>query len=222
MHPRQGFETIVGTKGGMLSGGQKQRIAIARALIRDPCILLLDEATSALDSESEKAVQAALDAAAQGRTTIAVSRRLSTIRRAVVIYVLDQGEVVESGTDDEMLRERGRYFELVNLQNLAWVSSWWQAFGDQRLFFRLSSHESCKLGWMKRLLFQITQCQVISSILSPNYWDFGQVQTALGIRPNFPEFRANHGLSTTQLWDMVHITNSLSSSSGTTFKSETL
>ncbi|KDB21343.1 hypothetical protein H109_06717 [Trichophyton interdigitale MR816] len=113
-----GFNTLVGSKGSMLSGGQKQRLAITRALLRNPKILLLDEATSALDSESEKFVQAALDTAAEGRTTIAVAHRLSTVQKADMIYVFNQGRVIEAGTHSELMQLRSAYFELVGLQNL--------------------------------------------------------------------------------------------------------
>ncbi|WFD17823.1 ABC-type xenobiotic transporter [Malassezia caprae] len=111
-----GLDTEVGHKGSSLSGGQCQRVCIARALIRKPRILLLDEATSALDAESEVLVQRALDNAASQCTTITIAHRLSTIRRSDIICVVEDGEIVERGSHESLLAQRGRYFELVEAQ----------------------------------------------------------------------------------------------------------
>jgi ATP-binding cassette subfamily B protein len=108
-----GYETVVGERGYRFSGGEKQRMAIARTILRNPPILVLDEATSALDTETERQVQAALEQLEQGRTTIAIAHRLSTVRDADQIVVLDGGEVVERGTHDELMALGGRYAALV-------------------------------------------------------------------------------------------------------------
>lgn len=113
----EGFQTLVGERGVKLSGGQRQRIAIARAILKNPAILILDEATSSLDAESEKLVQEALDVLMESRTTIIIAHRLATIRNVDRIYVLQGGEVIESGTHDELLRRGdGLYAGLVKLQ----------------------------------------------------------------------------------------------------------
>ena len=111
-----GYETQIGTGGNLLSGGQRQRIAIARAFLRDAPILLLDEATSSLDSESESRIQYAMDKLAKGRTTIVVAHRLSTVRKADKIIVLDNGKIVESGSHENLIAKDGVYTNLCRLQ----------------------------------------------------------------------------------------------------------
>ena len=111
-HLQNGLDTLIGEKGARLSGGQRQRLAIARALIKDAPILILDEATSSLDSESEKAVQSALDALRRGRTTLIIAHRLSTIEKADRIVVLKNGRIAQSGTHESLLEAGGLYAEL--------------------------------------------------------------------------------------------------------------
>jgi subfamily B ATP-binding cassette protein MsbA len=118
MQKEGGFDCVIGEKGVSLSGGQRQRIAIARAVLRNAPILVLDEATSALDTESERAVQAALDELMKGRTTICIAHRLSTVLHADLIVVLDQGRIVETGTHAKLARHNGVYQKLYELQFL--------------------------------------------------------------------------------------------------------
>jgi ATP-binding cassette subfamily B protein len=111
-----GYDTVVGERGVTLSGGQRQRVAIARALLMNPRILILDDSTSSVDTQTEKLIQAALDNLMEGRTTFVIAHRLSTVRRADMILVMDKGQIVERGTHDELLKAGGLYKEIHDLQ----------------------------------------------------------------------------------------------------------
>jgi ATP-binding cassette, subfamily B, bacterial len=111
-----GYDTFIGERGVKLSGGQQQRLAIARAFLKQPQILILDEATSNLDTESEQLIQASMGSLLAGRTTFVIAHRLSTVRRADVILLMDDGRIVERGSHEELMASRGKYYEMVMRQ----------------------------------------------------------------------------------------------------------
>ena len=119
LHLPDGYETVVGTGSRSLSGGEKQRISIARALLLDPTILILDEATAAMDTETERLIQDALNKLVAGRTTITIAHRLSTLKECNYLYVIDNGEIAEEGTHDELIAKHGQFYKLYTLQNEA-------------------------------------------------------------------------------------------------------
>ncbi|MDD4264613.1 MAG: ATP-binding cassette domain-containing protein, partial [Firmicutes bacterium] len=113
-----GYDTFVGERGTRLSGGERQRIAIARAILHDPRILILDEATSSVDTETEQKIQQAIDRLVVNRTTIAIAHRLSTLRNADKLIVIEEGKIVEAGSPSELIKRKGYYYELVMAQEI--------------------------------------------------------------------------------------------------------
>ena len=115
----KGYETRIGENGSTLSGGERQRISIARAILANPRILILDEATASVDTETEKAIQASINFLIKGRTTISIAHRLSTLRDADRLVVMDEGRITEEGSHEELLARKGTYFKLRELQTKA-------------------------------------------------------------------------------------------------------
>ena len=113
------YDTVLGERGVGVSGGEKQRISIARAVLKSPSILIFDEATAAVDSETEHLIQDAIDKLIEGKTTLMIAHRLSTLKRANRIIVVDDGKIIENGTPEELMEKKGKYYKLVMIQSMA-------------------------------------------------------------------------------------------------------
>jgi ATP-binding cassette subfamily B protein len=114
----EGYDTVLTADGGEISQGQKQLLSIARALVADPVILLLDEATSSIDTVTEMKIQEALERLMKGRTSFVIAHRLNTVRQADVVYVMDQGQLMESGSQPELIAQKGLYYHMLNEANV--------------------------------------------------------------------------------------------------------
>lgn len=113
------YDTVLGERGVGVSGGEKQRISIARAVLKNPSILIFDEATAAVDSETEHLIQEAIDRLIEGKTTLMIAHRLSTLKRANRIIVVDGGRIIENGSPEELMAKKGKYYKLVQIQSMA-------------------------------------------------------------------------------------------------------
>ena len=114
-----GYDTVLGERGVGLSGGERQRLSIARAVLKNPTILFFDEATASVDSETEHLIQESIEKLIHGRTTLMIAHRLSTLRKANKIIVVDKGKILEMGTPEELLAQKGKYYKLIQIQNMS-------------------------------------------------------------------------------------------------------